>query len=410
MNNYQSINNYYKLAQRSNTYYFVMGKEITGKSVRESLKTNDFNVACERAKKRYNEYCKKYIPEPKTANTKSFAYLTEKFLKENPYPLHREYMNRLYIPYFSKKICITAKINDVSKITTKDINNYIKYRRTFKTKAGQIVKNSTIKREIQTLAQFFNWCYENSYIKKPLIMPTIKLTEIIRDENGNDVFECYDSSRDIFTPEEVKMIFNQYKKDISVTVNAFTKRRLILAERFCKLLYYTGFRTCDLKRTCWEQFELCSNGQGVLRNFHRKKQKDKRTVVLCPAATKILLEMKQEIIEFCKAHNLVFDEKTTPLFTLCNKKEGTEEYELKPISAFDSGFRGILKRCGIEKKGEKCLYSWRHTYISIKCMENVPPLKIAAHCGTSVAMIEKYYWKVNNLMNPEELFINEIDV
>ena len=51
MNNYQSINNYYKLAQRSNTYYFVMGKEITGKSVRESLKTNDFNVACERAKK-----------------------------------------------------------------------------------------------------------------------------------------------------------------------------------------------------------------------------------------------------------------------------------------------------------------------------------------------------------------------
>ena len=53
-----------------------------------------------------------------------------------------------------------------------------------------------------------------------------------------------------------------------------------------------------------------------------QKQKDKRTVALCPAATKILLEMKQEIIEFCKAHKLVFDEKTTRLFTLCNKKEG----------------------------------------------------------------------------------------
>ena len=95
----------------------------------------------------------------------------------------------------------------------------------------------------------------------------------IRDENGNDVFECYDTSRDIFTPEEVKMIFNQYKKDISETVNAYTKRRLILAERFCKVLYYTGFRTCDLRRTCWGHFELCSNGQGVLRNFHRKKTK-----------------------------------------------------------------------------------------------------------------------------------------
>ena len=43
-------------------------------------------------------------------------------------------------------------------------------------------------------------------------------------------------------------------------------------------------------------------------------------------------------------------------------------------------------------------------------MENVPPLKIAAHCKTSIAMIEKYYWKVNNLMNPEELFINKIAV
>ena len=47
------------------------------------------------------------------------------------------------------------------------------------------------------------------------------------------------------------------------------------------------------------------------------------------------------------------------------------------------------------------------TYISKKCIEGVSPIKIASHCGTSSAMIDKYYLKVNNLINPQELFMKE---
>ena len=118
--------------------------------------------------------------------------------------------------------------------------------------------------------------------------------------------------------------------------------------------------------------------------------------------------MKQEIEHFCEIHNIVFDQYNTPLFTLCNENKKKNKYNLKPVSEFDGGFRKLLKRCGIESKGEKCLYSWRHTFITKKCLEGVEPMKIAAHCGTSTAMIDKYYMKVNNLINPEELFLEPI--
>ena len=175
-----------------------------------------------------------------------------------------------------------------------------------------------------------------------------------------------------------------------------------------QVLYYTGFRTCDLRRGVWSQFEVLPNGEGCIHNFYSRKKKERRDVHLCPKTTEILLGMRQEIENFCNIHNIVFDMKNTPFFCLCNKVESKEEYNLKPVKEFDGGFRKLLKRCGIDSNnGQKCLYSWRHTYISKKCMEGVSPIKISAHCGTSSAMIDKYYLKVNNLIKPEELFMKE---
>ncbi len=408
MDEYVLKNEKYKVAKRGNAYYFIMGKELTGCSVRESLKTPNLEDALERAKNRYNQYFDEYAPELINSKDKSFQYLAELFLKDKTYPKHKDYMRRLYIPYFTKEIGTIYKIKDVSKLTTKDISNYLKYRRTLKTRNGAMVKNSTIKREWETLVQFFEWCYQNEYLKKPLILPKIKENEIVRDENGNDAFEYYDNSRDIFTDEEVSKIFNQYQKEINETINMHTKRRLILAYRYCQILYHTGLRTCDLRRVCWYQWEELPDGTSIFHNFYAKKKMDKRNIALCPKTTSILKEMKQEQETFCKEHNLVFDTKTTPLFCLCNKKDNNGGFNLKPVAEFDGGFRGLLQRCGINAKGEKVLYSWRHTFITKKVQADVPALKIAAHCGTSVNMIEKYYLKNDNLINKELLFLPSV--
>ena len=398
----------YKIAKRGNAYYFIMGKGLTGNTIRESLKTDDLKVAEEKAKQRYNEYYEEYSTELFNSNDKSFQSLAEQFLKENTYNKHKEYMKRLYLPYFTKEIGTAYKIKDVSKITTKDIQNYLKYRRGLKTKAGTFVRNTTIQREWHTLVQFFTWCYQNNFIKKPLVMPKIKEKDIVRDENGEDAFDCYDNCRDTFTDAEIKTIFNEYETEIANEVNAHTKRRLVLAYRYSKILHLSGFRTCDLRRVVWSSFEVLPDGKGMFHNFYAKKKKDRRDVYLCPNTTKILQEMKQEIENFCEIHNIVFDKTNTPLFCLCNKVKNKEEYNLKPVKEFDGGFRKLLQRCGIDGKGKKCLYSWRHTFITKKCLAGVEPIKIAAHCGTSIAMIEKYYMKVNNLINPEELFLEPI--
>ena len=137
-------------------------------------------------------------------------------------------MNRCFIPYFGRDIKSKAKINDIRKITHTDICNYIKYRRSIKSRnnkgqeIGNIVKNTTIKREIQTLKAFFKWCYNEGLLPKPLNFPKIDDKEKLRDENGNPVHEALSGKRDAFTNNEVKNLFSTALSDIDATVNQFT--------------------------------------------------------------------------------------------------------------------------------------------------------------------------------------------
>ena len=94
-------NNKYKVVKRGNVYYFIMGKGLTGETIRESLKTDNLAVATERAKQRYNEFYEEYSTELFNSNVKSFKNLAEQFLKEHPYCKNREYMERLYIPCYT---------------------------------------------------------------------------------------------------------------------------------------------------------------------------------------------------------------------------------------------------------------------------------------------------------------------
>ena len=121
MTNFVIKNEKYKIEKRGNAYRFIMGKGLTGNTIRESLRTDDLQIAIERAKRRYNELYEEYSTELFNSNNKSFQNLAEQFLKENPYCKNRDYMERLYIPYFTKEIGTIYKIKDVSKITTKDI-------------------------------------------------------------------------------------------------------------------------------------------------------------------------------------------------------------------------------------------------------------------------------------------------
>ncbi|TOP17888.1 hypothetical protein CGH21_24175, partial [Vibrio parahaemolyticus] len=49
------------------------------------------------------------------------------------------------------------------------------------------------------------------------------------------------------------------------------------------------------------------------------------------------------------------------------------------------------------------LYSFRHTYITNKLFNKTDIYLLAKHCGTSVAMIEQYYDKLETTLRATEL-------
>ncbi len=399
-------NKNYQIAQRGSTYYFIVGKSLTGESIRKSLKTDNLEIAKERAKREYDLLLDAYATNLSNVNEKGFVHLAYQFLKENTYKKHREYMERLYIPYFGKTIGDSHKIKDVSKLTNKDLTRYLQFRRKVKTRSGDVVKNSTIQREKQTLVQFFKWCYENDYIAKQLMFPSTSIKETVRDEDGNPVHSDLSGRRDRFTDAEVELIFNQYEKEITNETNRHQKRRKVLAYQVCQFLLNTGMRPVCLRSLNWSKFEVQEDGSSIFHNVYSNKTKNKRDIIVSPKMTQMLLDLKKKQETFAIEHHLTFDPEMVNVFSLCNHTQ-EDGFEFKPVMEFDGGFRKLLVRCGIKGKYEKTLYSWRHTYISKMIEKDVPLKKIAAQCGTSVKVIEAYYDQSCNLIQKEDLYLED---
>ena len=376
--------NGYSINKRGNGWYLYINKVgDMEKPYRESLHTADEKDACAKAKEIFKQVMDEHLN--KTSSQFGFVALVEGFLR---------------------------KINDIRKITHTDICNYIKYRRSIKSRnnkgqeIGNIVKNTTIKREIQTLKAFFKWCYNKGLLSKPIEFPEIKDKEQLRDENGNDIFEDLSGKRDAFTNDEVKNLLSTALSDIASTVNQFTKRRKKLQYTYIFTLNETGIRTCELRELKWSCFTVLADGSGTFYNVYSKKKKDKRDVAVSPEAVKELLKLKKEQQEFCQKHNIPFNENEVYIISLCNENVSKNKYELVRVKEFDNGFRNLMDKCGIEHKNKKTLYSFRHTYISRLIEKGVPVKNIASQCGTSIEMIEKFYDNKNSHMaNREWLFV-----
>lgn len=396
----------YKLFKRGNSWYIYIGEELTGKVIRESLRTTKQSEAIEFGRRRYAQL--KGDAESSKQHPNSFAKRVEEFLRANTSPTHRTYMRRCFIPYFTQTIGNRDKINDIAKITSMDIRKYLDYRRTRPSQKGKKnipVKPATIIRENTTLKAFFKWCYETGRIKKPLIFPTLSGKENIFDENGEPVFDDLSGHRDSFSDDEMKIIFKTLEKEIDAELNQHTKRRKQLLYNYISILYHSGIRTCELRNVVWSQFVPEYREGGIFKNVYSGKQKKKRDIALSPETVAMLLRLKDEQKAFCDEHNLPFDEDEVKIISLCLSNLEQNRFELRQVKEFDNGFRKLLDRCGIKHKNQKVLYSFRHSYIS-KLMENGTPVTtIAKQCGTSCKMIEQYYDQSSHLSNMPLLFV-----
>ena len=398
----------YTISKRGNCYQFYMGKELTGQIVRQSLKTDDEQTALKRARELYLGYLADYSPNG--LEKKSFKKNALDFIAVTNNPQHKEYMNRLFIPYFSETIGNRRKIRDIDELTNLDMIKYVAYRREQKSaKNNRYVKPTTIIRENNTLRAFLNWCYTTGRIKKQLTLPTIKSKENRYDDEGNPIFEDLSGRRDAFTQDEVKLIFTTLQKEITTEINQHTKRRKELLYNYINILYETGIRPCELRTLTWDNYVAdYSTDGGLLVGVYSKKQKDKRNIALSPSLVKLLNQMKESQQAFCRQHNLPFNNDEINIISICSGNDEKNHYEIKAVNELDNGFRKLLDRCGIKHTNSKVLYSFRHYYISSLVENNISIPTIAKQCGTSAKMIEQYYDQSSHLTDMKQLFITPI--
>lgn len=194
-------------------------------------------------------------------------------------------------------------------------------------------------------------------------------------------------------------------REIRKEVNRHTQRRKILLYYYINILHQTGIRMCELRNVVWAQFVPEYREGGLLRDVYSGKQKKKRSIAISPELSNLLLKLKNKQKNFCKAHNLPFDENTVKIISQCNSNLELNNYELVAVKELDNGFRRLLGRCNIKHKNNKVLYSFRHSYITALVENKTPILNICKQCGTGTKMIEEYYDQSSHLQDMALLFI-----
>ena len=160
-------------------------------------------------------------------------------------------------------------------------------------------------------------------------------------------------------------------------------RKMLRAYVF--FLAHTGLRIGEARNLQWQDITFAKNKDGdeicivVVSQSYSKVGKRRKVPGNAKAAEVIkeLLAARTSNNDFCKPSDFVW----------CNETG-------RVIKDFREGFNKLLELPNAELDSDNkkhVLYCLRHYYITEKLKDSVSIYEIAANCGTSVAMIEKYY-------------------
>lgn len=209
------------------------------------------------------------------------------------------------------------------------------------------------------------------------------------------------SRRDYFTAEEVTKITNAFPDWIadSRTQNSRDVRELLFF--YFQFAVYTGIRPgSEMDNLHWNDIQIKT--KEAVPHVLITVRKGKTTL---HTGTRLVVAYKDVMEMILDMHARSEDEDVpddwNPLLFRLPNGETTDQ--------LGRNFTMLLKRLGFEKGpgGKRTLYSLRHTYITLKLLEGVPPAVVAKQCGTSTAMIELHYSHLTSQMYAKELIGNE---
>ncbi|HEY4359720.1 MAG TPA: site-specific integrase [Bryobacteraceae bacterium] len=345
-----------------------------------SLKTHDFNVACERA---FDEDAdlrfriKHEVPifnRPFSQIAKDFLAFQKERMEAGEITFHRwrvmdSHVRTQLNPYVGK-----AQITLIGEDKWK---SYPAWRqRTGKGRSGGRVSEGTIRDEMATFRSIVAFAARKKYIPQSQVF------------NGR--LPLAKNRRDEFTPEEYRKLHTFARGWVKKTRSSSNIWARTVAYNFMLVMTNTGMRPSEARNLCWRDVSIRTDKQGrkfVILNV-RGKGKYRQLVAANNVAD--YLERIRNISKATKDDDRVFT--TFEGLTARTLYHGTLETLL-----IDSG----LLRSSAGKR--RSTYCFRHTYATFRLTEGVDVYFLAKQMGTSVKMIEDHYGHITPVKNAERI-------
>ncbi|MGE5478134.1 MAG: tyrosine-type recombinase/integrase [Bacteroidales bacterium] len=382
---------------RGNVYcarYTILNTKVSGRNryVTETLKTKDLHVAIARAHVRLAEIIRNEKLGASVSNVKVEAEI-DAFMKEYRTGVEQGLINysrhmlrgyersvvRYWREYVGKK-----RLQDIGYA---DMEAYEGWRQSYwerkEAQGEKLHGNSkrraarrTVEWEIGAFKQFLGWARR-------------------KGRYAGDACEFVfakgvHNRRSAFTRADYNKLtsFMRRKEWLEVGKHGNDPRLIryrVMLRAYVLFLANTGLRVGEARNLKWSDVVFATNASGeeIVRVFvhgtHSKVKKRREVIGLSGAAMglKRLLESRKAADDHVGKEDYIW----------CNEVG-------EVIADFREGFNTLIRAAGVEfdSNGVKMtLYSLRHTYITYRLQEGVGVYDIATNCGTSVAMIEKYY-------------------
>ncbi len=370
------------LSKRGDYWHFRLWLEKEKKYVRRSLKTRKRHIAVELAKEMYLEMYAN-IKQGKSFYSITCEQAAEKYLEARlkdyevgQISLSRYRTIRTHLKTWNEFIGKKKKLRELKR---KDCENYYEWRHD---RTDGKVSLITIDNEQMTINSMMKWLKRADEAE----IDGFDFKKLKKDGENEETVR-----RQTLTNEEynglIKTMRRLCSEKHSKNESELTWRKL--TQMFVLVATNSGLRVGEQKQLRWKdvQVEMHKDKDGntvklariVVRAATSKVRKGR--TLLCRNGQ--YFERIQEIFGKRSAEDLVFS------------MDGKRIINLKTLNKY---FRAMLEAAEIRDVVGRgiVLYSLRHFMITQRIMAGLGYRAIADMCGTSVTMIEKTYWHLND--------------
>ena len=273
----------------------------------------------------------------------------------------------------------------ISTLKLDDVNDtFLKWILNQKSNRGVKLRGATIKGDLVTISSFINWATDKGYRKEKLTGLMKLLKKDLRQQK---------TSRDYFTREEYETLKRVSRERINSCRNKhhkFDRQRL---HQFIIFMIGTGLRVDECMSLHWEDIKFIDKGNVLaMDKFERDKLSHYDRYFVKIQIRKSKVKTLREVIGMTSAYDAL-----TNLKKLYQMNDIECVGNIWGITSFRTGLNDLLEDANLKTRqiGESIVTrdakSFRKTYMCMMINRKVPHQRIAQNCGTSTAMIDKFY-------------------